>query len=147
MAVTERTASLYKRDGKIVICANARVTEGYLIDHEPFALLEEPVSAIELGKAVTEALAQYRTGVPTPPASTEFLSYFAMLAGVKTYREFMDGARYCSVEQANGTIAFQPMRNDGERFDTLQEPAIEVPSDANHEAVGRASSKGIGKAC
>lgn len=144
--MTDRTASIYKRDGKFVICANARVKDGYLIDHEPFVLLQEPVSAMDLGKAVTEALAQYRTDVEAPPSSQEFFSFFAQLAGVETYREFMSGARYCNVEQIGDVIEFRPMRNDGEEFGALEEASIEIPRTSNHEAIGRAASAGIGKA-
>jgi len=148
----DRSASLYRRNNKLIICANAEVTEGYRIDHEPFVLLEEPVSAADVGRAVREMLAQFRAGTQSDGGGgensngggDEFLSYFATLAGVDTYRAFMQGALYCGIEERDGRIAFQPMKNDDGGFDELG-AITPIACEANHEALGRTALEALGR--
>ena len=74
--MTRQTASIYKRENRIIVCANAEVTDGYIIDHEPFVMMQEPVPALDLGRAVAEALDRFRTDVPPPKSTDEITSWF-----------------------------------------------------------------------
>jgi len=140
------TASLYKRENRVIVCANAEVTDGYIIDHEPFVMMEEPVPAIDLGRAISEALDQFRTGVPAPNSTDEFLSYFAALAGVDSYRTFMQGARHLTIEREAGMLSFMPMENDGKNFDSIENETAVLTANAAHEEIGRRAIQSLGKA-
>lgn len=141
-----QTASVYKRENRIIVCANAEVTDGYIIDHEPFVMMEEPVPAVDLGRAITEALDRFRTNVPAPKSTDEFLSYFAALAGVDSYQTFMKGARHLTIEREAGMLSFMPMENDGEGFDSIEDETAVLAASAAHEEIGRRAIQGLGKA-
>ncbi|MEL7543800.1 MAG: hypothetical protein AAGJ70_08490 [Pseudomonadota bacterium] len=137
--MSQHTASVYKRGDRVIVCANASVTDGYIIDHEPFVLMTEPVPATDLGKAVVEALNQFRSDVPPPGSTDEFLAYFAALAGVDSYQTFMKGATHLTIEREAGMLSFMPMENDGESFDSIDEAAetAVLSETAPHEEIGR----------
>lgn len=146
--MSHQTASVYKRDKRVIVCANAEVTDGYIIDHEPFVMMEEPVPAADLGRAIVEALNQFRTDVPPPKSTDEFLSYFAALAGVSSYQAFMQGATHLTVERAADMLSFMPMENDGESFDSIEEETetAVLSAKATHEEIGRRAIQSLGKA-
>ncbi|MEL6289658.1 MAG: hypothetical protein AAFQ35_12880 [Pseudomonadota bacterium] len=146
--MTQQTASLYKRGSRLIVCANASVTDGYIIDHEPFVMMEEPVPPSDLGKALSEALNQFRTDVPPPPSADEFLSYFAALAGVDSYRDFMSGATHLTIERTGGMLSFIPMENDGDSFDSIEDATetAALPETASHEDVGRYAIRSLSRA-
>lgn len=146
--MTHSTASIYKRENRLIVCANASVTDGYIIDHEPFVMMEEPVPASDLGRAIVEALNQFRSDVPPPKSTDEFLSYFAALAGVDSYQTFMKGARHLTIEREANMLSFMPMENDGESFDSIEdETETAVLSDgATHEEIGRRAIQSLGRA-
>ncbi|MGI9407061.1 MAG: hypothetical protein ACR2O4_11885 [Hyphomicrobiaceae bacterium] len=143
--MTRQTASIYKRANRIIVCANAEVTDGYIIDHEPFVMMEEPVPAVDLGRAVSEALDRFRTGVPAPKSTDEFLSYFAALAGVDSYRTFMQGATHLTIEREAGMLSFMPMKNDGESFDSIEDETAVLAANAPNEAIGRRAIESLGQ--
>lgn len=146
--MSQQTASVYKRGNNVIVCANAAVTDGYIIDHEPFVMMQEPVPPADLGRAITEALNQFRTDVPAPKSTDEFLSYFAALAGVESYQIFMQGATHLTIEHAADMLSFMPMENDGESFDSIEdETEVAVLSaSAPHEEIGRRAIQSLGKA-
>lgn len=144
--MARETASIYKRENRIIVCANAEVSDGYIIDHEPFVLLEEPVPARDLGRAVGEALDRFRTGVAAPSSTDEFLSYFAALAGVDSYQTFMRGARHLTVEREGDMLSFVPMKNDGESFDQMDGDSAVLTAGAPLEAIGRYAIENLAKA-
>ena len=146
--MTQTTASVYKRGDRVIVCANAAVTDGYIIDHEPFAMMEEPVPAVDLGRAIVEALNQFRRDVPAPNSTDEFLSYFAALAGADSYKTFMQGATHITIEREAEMLSFMPMENDGESFDSIEdetETAV-LAATATHEEIGRRAIQSLGKA-
>jgi len=146
--MSQQTASIYKREKRVIVCANAQVTDGYIIDHEPFVMMEEPVPAVDLGRAISEALNQFRTDVPAPKSTDEFLSYFAALAGVDSYQTFMHGAVHLTIEREADMLSFMPMENDGKSFDSIEdetETAV-LSATAPHEEIGRRAIQSLGKA-
>lgn len=150
MSDTSATASIYKRDGQIVVCANAMTRDGYPVDKEPFVMLSEPVDAGDLGRTVLEALNQFRDGADSA-SNDDFLSYFAMLAGVAKVQDVLLDARFCAIEQLTAedgaeAVQFSPMLNDEGAFDDAASEPIVVHAEAGNEAIGRAAAKALGRA-
>ena len=142
-----RSASLYKLSDKIVICANARGQSGPPFDHEPFVQLSAPVPADALGRALKEAIGQFRIIEGEPQAETEFLSYFAQLSGFASYRQFMENAEYCAVEEADGTMVFHPMADDEVALATgSDDTALPIAFATTDEAIGHAAMAALAQA-
>lgn len=140
-----RSASLYRRGDQVIVCANHRTSDGLPLDAEPFVMLTEPVTAPDVGKAVLEALRQFRELEGKAPENRDFLAFFAELAGVESYRVFMAGARFCAIEENGGVIAFHPMANDEGSFDPVAAVAT-ISIGAASEAIGRAALGALAKA-
>jgi len=148
----KRSASLYKVDGRIVICANATTIGGPPLDHEPFVQLNEPVPAAALGRALKEAIAQFRDGDDSGQqdlSGAEFLTYFAQLSGFESYPKFMKNARYCAVEEEEGIASFHPMANAEGAFDSVTDGAgVEtIDLGTSDEAVGHSAKAALARAC
>lgn len=151
MSVPNPTASLYKRNGQVVLCANAMTRDGFPVDAEPFVLLTEPVDAADLGRTTVEALKQFRASGTADQSNTEFLSYFAMMAGVANVRDVLTDAQFCTVElitDADGsdTIQISPMVNDEGAFDDAADAPVLVDATGGHEAIGRAAAQALARA-
>lgn len=107
--------SAYQRGDRMLICADDQTATGLWMGSDRIVALTANVSASELGAAVRSALADSRTGLPTPdlrgkpPADAPL--WRAM--GVRTRRAFMTGTRLCSILRDGGVITITPTANGG----------------------------------
>jgi hypothetical protein len=107
--------SVYQRGDRMLICADDQTVTGLWMGSDRIVTLATNVSASELGAAVRSALADSRTGLPTPdlrrkpPADAPL--WRAM--GVRTRRAFMTGTLLCSILRDGSVITITPTANGG----------------------------------
>jgi len=106
-----RACGVYFRGDDIYVCASAKNTFGILKDWEPFFKLTQPVSPMELGKRVLDALAAYRDGVPGEmyvKGVKRPVSPFLVFSGFRSWKSFERGATYFSVSNFDSEVTITP---------------------------------------
>ncbi|GAA4561503.1 hypothetical protein [Planotetraspora kaengkrachanensis] len=132
-----RDATVYQRGSVVLVSALARTVTGLLIETDPRSRFDEPVITNDLGLSVTAALAAFKLDMPHPDWKADDLPNKPLqkLAGVRSWRAFVQGTRCIGVHQdPDGTVIIQPYKNEGARqgFSPLDElePFIAPTTDA-----------------
>lgn len=126
-----RKASIYKLPSRFIVCPVNTTTSGIGITSEPFIVLPTPVSATELGKAISRAFDSSRDGVDHPQSWNGFAAPRLAAAGVKSEATFQKQAALVSSTTDGKTVIFTPHRNRGatgpdKGFSPIDERAVHV---------------------
>jgi len=128
-----RAAVVYARGEQVYVTSESQTLDEFWIASPPVtAHAAADLGDEELARLVLTALAESELRVPTPSIATNPLSPVLRLAGVKSFAEFMRGARAVRVVVVDDEIEITPMRNGGARggFEFLEDKSIRTSSDA-----------------
>jgi hypothetical protein len=126
-----RAALVYERGEHVYVTSESQTLDEFWIASPPFIVRESAdLDDEELARLVLAALAESEQRVPTPPAATNPLSPVLRLAGVKSFAEFMRGAKAVRASAVDLEIEITPMRNAGARggFELLEKKSIHASS-------------------
>lgn len=128
-----RRASIYKLTSRFIVCSVSTTTSGIGITSEPYIVLPMPVSAVELGAAINQALASSLNGVDHPASWKGLATPRLTAAGVKTEATFQKQAALVSLVAGGLAVTFTPHRNGGatgpdKGFSPIDECAVRVAS-------------------
>ena len=114
----KKCAGIYKRKKQFFIHASSKTTAHWWIIWEPILALPETCDDQELDQAIRTALEGSRVDVPHPrPEDFETVGAgLYLLAGVKSWQGFANGASSVDVEQEGTRISLSPLRKDGAGF-------------------------------
>lgn len=126
-----RKASIYKLPSRFIVCPVSTTTSGIGITSEPYIVLPTPVSAVELGKAINQALDSSHDGVSHPLSWKGLAAPRLVAAGVKSEATFQKQASLVSLIANGKTVTFTPHRNGGatgpdKGFSPIDECAVRV---------------------
>jgi len=122
--VTTTSAAVYVRDKRYFVHAYSITVKGIAVASDPFFAVESKAGDESLGAAVESALMKSRTEVPDLPASARHDAPLLKLAKVRSWREFMRGAKYLAVVRSGKDISIERWDNDGFRtFEPSESPA------------------------
>jgi hypothetical protein len=143
-----RCAGVYLRGADIIVHAKSQTTDGVWILAEPVTQLEAGCSDGALGGQVRAALRASRCGVPRPKAWAGLVEPLLKAARVRSYKRFVDGAWYVTVDEGEGGITLTPTRNQGakEGFAEDGDAASVVPGSATDAALGAEVRTALGRA-
>lgn len=147
-AAATRCAGVYLRGADIVVHSESQTRDGAWILAEPVTQLEAGCSDASLGGQVRAALRASRTGIPHPKAWTGMVEPLLRAARVRSYKSFVDGAWYVTVDERAGGITLVPTRNRGAREGFAEDPdaASFVAEGATDAALGAAVRTALGRA-
>jgi hypothetical protein len=136
-------ASVYKLSTHVVVSPVSKTTAGVRLAVEPYQVLSNPVSPVELGLAIRRALAESREQIQHPTDWKALASPRLAAAGVKTEAAFQKKSQLVSAEFDGAVLTITPQRNGGavgaeKGFHALVEHVARV-SEASPEAIGNAS--------
>lgn len=106
-------ASIYRFPNHLVVCPESQTTAGMWVAVEPFQVLPNPVSPIELGAAIQHALAESRWDIPQPTDWKKLALPRLAAAGVKTEAAFQKKSQLVLAEFNGAVLKFMPYRNGG----------------------------------
>jgi hypothetical protein len=105
----QRSATLYYWHGEIFVLSRWETTRGLAIDSEPVFTLSKSSPSEEVGKAILEALASFRTGREHPAGPKEWKKVpkpLLILTGLKSYLPIWQEGTVCSVSEREDELAF-----------------------------------------
>jgi hypothetical protein len=144
--MTEPHASLYRRSGSILIESKSRNVDGIYEATPPFLRVPADSEPEDIGRAVLQALAESKEGIPNPWRDAEYRrrnrsGWWPLIevAGVKSWRTFVKGAVHVSVLRTGNLVKFEPSRNLGpkEGFVPLANAPEPVADAANLFEIGQ----------
>lgn len=113
---SERCCSVYKRDGSLFVVPSARAIDGFWVAVDGVQAMDESIAPDILGDAVRAALDASTVDVPTPSRDTDLTAPLLQAAGVRTFGQFMRGAKMVWVRRSSHTrLEITPMVNAGPR--------------------------------
>jgi hypothetical protein len=129
--VPVKQASIYKLPSRFVVCPVSTTTSGIGLTSEPYIVLPNPVSAVELSKAISQALDRSHDGVAHPVSWKGLAAPRLAAAGVKSEATFQKQASLVSLLTDGKTVTFTPHRNGGANgpgkgFSPINECAVRV---------------------
>ena len=123
-----KSATIYRRKGALFVAASHKTEAGFWVaDQETLVVEAGDESGIQ--RAVVEALASSRNGVPTPAPDADLISSLLSKAGVSSWSTFSKIAKCVDVHLADGRLQVTPYRNMGgsDGFDPMTDKAVELP--------------------
>ena len=143
----EQYASIYKFPNFFVVCPTSKTTAGLLITVEPYMVLSNPVSSLELGEAVRRVLAESRQDIAQPTDWKALASPRLAAAGVKSEASFQKRAQLVTASFDGTALTITPHRNGGTTGDQRGFHPIEEHTrhviETSPEAIGSASHYGF----
>lgn len=126
-----RKASIYKLPSRFIVCAVSTTTSGISITAEPFIALSASATAVELSRAIKQALESSHDGVGQPLSWKGFAAPRLAAAGVKSEATFQKQASLVSLIADEKTVTFTPHRSGGatglyKGFSPIDECAVRV---------------------
>jgi hypothetical protein len=131
--VAVKKASIYKLQSRFIVCPVSTTTSGVGLTSEPYIVLPTPASAVEMGRAINQALDSSYDGVAHPISWKGLAAPRLAAAGVKSEPTFQKQASLVSLIADGKTVTFTPHRNGGANgpdkgFSPIDEFAIRVDS-------------------
>lgn len=108
-----RKASVYRLPSRFIVCPVSTTDSGIGIATEPYIVLPAPISASELGKAISQALDSSHDGISHPANWNGLAAPRLAAAGVKNEATFQKQASLVSLISDGRTVTFTPHRNGG----------------------------------
>ena len=123
----------------------SKTAAGVWIGTPPFVHIDDDVSPWELGTAVADALFASKSEVPHPTDWKGLLAPLLQVAGVKSWKTFMQGAQCVGIDNEDGRIRVISCRNRGPKkgFEEMLDTVVELPSTASMEVLGKAIEEAI----
>lgn len=143
-----RSVTIYRLNTRFVVYPVNTTTAGVRIASEPYIVLPTPVSIVDLGVAINDALDSYRNDNPHPSNWQGLSRPRLAAAGVNSEAALHKQASMVQVTCDGNTLTCTPQRNGGatgndKGFHAIDERAITLnqpTEDAAGEAVLRAFS-------
>lgn len=131
-----RAIMVYRRGSKAFLVPLARVPSGGHIETEPVRVVDLPSSPHDMGGAVLLALESSGESLPEP-SSEQLESPAQRAAGVKSWRQFIQGAASCDVEKRDSAYVITPLRPErGESFGYEPDKATTIPLEVSPALLG-----------
>ncbi|HEX5515847.1 MAG TPA: hypothetical protein VFY81_15720 [Gammaproteobacteria bacterium] len=108
-----RAANVYFHPDAWIVHAQHRTTAGVLLHGAPVFRLPTDATSAELGRAVRDALAGYRDGIPHPATWKGIGTEFLKLAGFRSWRSLREQSKSCWIAESDSDLTFTPLRNGG----------------------------------
>ncbi len=142
-----KAASVYKRSDGWYFHADSTTTVGVGIGTPPNIKLRNDASDEALGRAVLEALAGSKEGVPhpTPKEGEKLFKPMLDLAGVKTWAAFAKNASSVDIRVDDQGLNIEPWKNEGAKMGFVPIPGVSVrtPLASSASEIGVALKKAI----
>jgi hypothetical protein len=106
-------AAAYQLRNKFLAYSESRTVAGVWVAGSPFITLSLTSDADEVGRAVYEALAGSRDGVPHPSDWKSIPAERLGAAGMRSEADFMRGARLLNISYDGSRISLEPTKNGG----------------------------------
>jgi hypothetical protein len=107
-----KRASAYLRADRVIIQAYSRTTAGLWISTGSVAQIS-PDEPEEIRRQLLASLQASEDGVPHPKEWTGFLKPFLSAVGVRSWKSFVNGAKYVGVKLDKWVVTFTPNKNNG----------------------------------
>src|SRR5262245_31225723 len=133
-----KSVSVYQRKATTYVHPQNETVEGLWILATPVTSVGNEASDEETGRVIEAALKQSKQGVRHPSVWTGLTKPLFERAKVRSWSEFVKGARSCSVESDGEQLKFIPYRNLGPRggFTAIGEKALSCSSTESSQAIG-----------
>jgi hypothetical protein len=142
-----REANVQTSGDNLILWPSSQVTNGLWLAHGPVIKLPIDSSDNELADAIRTVLSASVVGIPTPASYRGLLKPVLDVAGVRSERAFNKNAGAVQLtEEADGSIAFGPLRRDGAGWSPISE-AVSTVSDATDEDLARLLRLAIEASC
>lgn len=128
---------VYLRSEVIYVITSFSNEFGITINSEPIAKLDRDAPPDVLGAAVLDALSMFREDMPTADTRHDGKKALLAVSGIKSWREFLKGATYVSVDYEGDEVNFTPSYLERGSF-MFMPPDMETKSPPQPEAVGKA---------
>jgi len=142
-----KVVQVYLRKSEFIICSSSQTSAGFWVTNGHFSRVPEVADAVELGRAVVEAL-DASTGIVAYDKSRSPSAPFLSALGLKSYRSFMKGALSIDVStDDDDVLTVMPMRNMGPRegFHYVRDEA-RVIEDRSAASLGRTVKETVARA-
>jgi hypothetical protein len=132
-----KDCGVYLRGEAIYVIASFENESGIIISSEPVVKLDRNASPDVLGAAVLYALRMLREDMPMLDTRRDGKKALLAVSGIKSWREFLKGATYVSVDYEGNEVSFTPSYLERGSF-MFMPPDMETKSPPQPEAVGKA---------
>lgn len=141
--MSSQCASIYKLPTHFIVCPVSKTTAGVYIASEPYQVLPDLISPIEMGEAICRALQDSQEKIAHPIDWKALAVPRLAAAGVKTESSFQKKSKLVSAEFDGVVLTITPHRNggaagDGKGFHEIIELAAHV-GEMSSDSVGSAS--------
>lgn len=107
-----KTATAYLRRGQVYLHATSTADAGFDVATPPWLVIDTTdIAGLDAG--LRAALDGSRAKVRTPGRDANILGPLYELAGVKSWRGFVGGAKTVHVTENDGKLSFEPSENAG----------------------------------
>jgi hypothetical protein len=124
---TNKIASAYKFEDRIVLHSQARTPAWFYISCEPYLSLPNDANAEEIGRAAQSVLANFCAEIPQPTNLKDVTASFLQEIGVKSNKMLQESSVFCGINEQEGFIDFKPSHNGGTSGDAKGFQPIAVP--------------------
>ena len=133
-----RSAAVHRRRDKYLLNPYSRTTAGLWIVAPPFSALDGSSDEDQVGESVVRTMSHSQDNVPHPTDWSSLSRPLYELAGVKSWRKFLEGCELCDVEEDDGTIEVSGWRNTGKEFEPIEDMVVSFRWDGSARQVGKA---------
>lgn len=120
--VVMRHSSAFRRNNAYYLRSDSRMMNGVWLAGPPYIKLDLPASSQSIADAVHQVLAASRVGIVDPGDSDDDDFPLLELAGVKSWVQFMKGARCVSIRTPDGVLSLRSYRAGGRALCPLMGP-------------------------
>jgi hypothetical protein len=141
-----KSAVVYRRDDGWYVHSSSKTMVGIWMAGEPYIRLSTEDSHAALANAIQCALQASRENIPHPARFDSNFKDMLRLAGVKSWAEFMRGARSVDVDDDGLSFTFEPTHNQGPRigyYAPLIEKTLSIPRNSAPEEIADAVQRAI----
>lgn len=126
-----KLATIYQRKGLLFVSASHETEAGFWVADTEVEIVD-PIDEQGLEKAIVNALARSREGVPTPARDANHITSLLKAANVSSWSTFAKLAKSVDVFAKEGELEITPYRNMGgsEGFEPMTESVTHLTDDA-----------------
>ena len=135
-----KLAGIFKKTDGWYLASSSQTTAGVWIDSPPSLKLEVNATAAAIGEAAIQVIQASKSPVKHPSNWDDLPNPMFELAGVKSWRAFEKGAKYCTLEVVSERLHITPHRSLGPNrgFEPVPQATVDVPFHSSPEQIGTA---------
>jgi hypothetical protein len=149
-ASKRRSAGLFSKGERLFIYPAFWTTAGLSIGGEPVEVLDRSAQTSEIGRALLDALANNREGIPHPATADAFNDLpqpVLEAAGTMTWALFSRGALSLWIAEEGSTLVFIPTRKIGSKsaYRDVPDAQVIVGLPATADQIGAAAREALAR--